>query len=41
MDARRLAEIDERSFLRELQDAFGYRLGGLRQVGARHLYRWR
>lgn len=38
MDARRLADIDERSFLRELQDAFGYRLGALRQVGARHLY---
>ncbi|MGB9089261.1 MAG: 2-octaprenyl-6-methoxyphenyl hydroxylase, partial [Pseudomonas farsensis] len=38
MDAKRLAELDERSFLRELQDAFGYRLGGLRQVGARHLY---
>ncbi|WP_449430311.1 2-octaprenyl-6-methoxyphenyl hydroxylase [Pseudomonas putida] len=38
MDAKRLAEIDERSFLRELQDAFGYRLGALRQVGARHLY---
>ncbi len=38
MDARRLAELDERSFLRELQEAFGYRLGALRQVGARHLY---
>lgn len=38
MDARRLADIDERAFLRELQDAFGYRLGALRQVGARHLY---
>lgn len=38
MDAKRLAELDERSFLRELHDAFGYRLGGLRQVGARHLY---
>lgn len=38
MDAQRLAEIDERSFLRELQSAFGYRLGALRQVGARHLY---
>jgi len=38
MDAKRLAEVDERSFLRELQDAFGYRLGALRQVGARHLY---
>ncbi|WP_248917932.1 2-octaprenyl-6-methoxyphenyl hydroxylase [Pseudomonas entomophila] len=38
MDAKRLAELDERSFLRELQHAFGYRLGALRQVGARHLY---
>ncbi|TFF42992.1 2-octaprenyl-6-methoxyphenyl hydroxylase [Pseudomonas sp. RIT623] len=38
MDAKRLAELDERSFLGELQDAFGYRLGALRQVGARHLY---
>lgn len=38
MDAQRLAEIDERRFLAELQDAFGYRLGALRQVGARHLY---
>ncbi|HAB03135.1 MAG TPA: 2-octaprenyl-6-methoxyphenyl hydroxylase, partial [Pseudomonas sp.] len=38
MDAKRLAEIDERSFLHELQDAFGYRLGAMRQVGARHLY---
>ncbi|MNE31073.1 2-octaprenyl-6-methoxyphenol hydroxylase [compost metagenome] len=38
MDAKRLAELDERSFLSELQDVFGYRLGALRQVGARHLY---
>jgi len=38
MDAKRLAEVDERSFLRELQNAFGYRLGALRQVGVRHLY---
>lgn len=38
MDAKRLAEVDERSFLRELQDVFGYRLGTLKQVGARHLY---
>ncbi|MDE1168559.1 MAG: 2-octaprenyl-6-methoxyphenyl hydroxylase [Pseudomonas sp.] len=38
MDAKRLAEIDERGFLRELQAAFGYRLGTLQQVGARHLY---
>ncbi|MFQ6574821.1 2-octaprenyl-6-methoxyphenyl hydroxylase [Pseudomonas sp. UM16] len=38
MDAKRLAEMDERSFLSELQSVFGYRLGALRQVGARHLY---
>ncbi|AMB84162.1 2-octaprenyl-6-methoxyphenyl hydroxylase [Pseudomonas agarici] len=38
MDARRLAELDERSFLSELQGVFGYRLGTLKQVGARHLY---
>ncbi|MNF96970.1 2-octaprenyl-6-methoxyphenol hydroxylase [compost metagenome] len=38
MDAKRLAELDERSFLSELQEVFGYRLGLLRQVGARHLY---
>ena len=38
MDAKRLAELDERSFLDELQGVFGYRLGALRQVGARHLY---
>jgi 2-octaprenyl-6-methoxyphenol hydroxylase len=38
MDAQRLAELDERSFLRELQAAFGYRLGTLQQVGVRHLY---
>ena len=38
MDAKRLADVDERSFLRELQGVFGYRLGTLKQVGARHLY---
>lgn len=38
MDAQRLADLDERSFLSELQGVFGYRLGALRQVGARHLY---
>jgi 2-octaprenyl-6-methoxyphenol hydroxylase len=38
MDAQRLAALDERSFLSELQDVFGYRLGALKQVGARHLY---
>ncbi|MDN5486426.1 MAG: 2-octaprenyl-6-methoxyphenyl hydroxylase, partial [Pseudomonas sp.] len=38
MDAQRLASLDERSFLSELQGVFGYRLGTLKQVGARHLY---
>ncbi|MGV8916689.1 MAG: 2-octaprenyl-6-methoxyphenyl hydroxylase [Pseudomonas sp.] len=38
MDAQRLADLDERSFLRELQEVFGYRLGNLKQVGVRHLY---
>lgn len=38
MDARRLAALDEPSFLSELQGVFGYRLGTLKQVGARHLY---
>lgn len=38
MDAERLAALDERSFLSELQGVFGYRLGTLNQVGARHLY---
>jgi len=38
MDAKRLAELDDRSFLSELQSVFGYRLGALRQVGVRHLY---
>ncbi|MCO8167079.1 2-octaprenyl-6-methoxyphenyl hydroxylase [Pseudomonas sp. 21LCFQ02] len=37
-DARRLAALDDRSFLAELQQAFGYRLGKLCQVGARHVY---
>lgn len=37
-DTRRLAALDDRSFLGELQDVFGYRLGTLRQVGARHIY---
>ena len=30
--------MDERSFLSELQGVFGYRLGTLKHVGARHLY---
>lgn len=37
-DAARLAVLPEGAFLAELQDAFGYRLGAFRQVGARHLY---
>jgi len=37
-DAARLAKLNERSFLAELQQAFGYRLGAFRQIGARHLY---
>ncbi|MFG3693761.1 2-octaprenyl-6-methoxyphenyl hydroxylase [Stutzerimonas stutzeri] len=37
-DAARLAAIPEAAFLDELQQAFGYRLGGFQQVGARHLY---
>ncbi|NQD93231.1 2-octaprenyl-6-methoxyphenyl hydroxylase [Pseudomonas sp. CrR25] len=37
-DAERLLRLDDRAFLDELQQAFGYRLGALRQVGARHLY---
>lgn len=38
VDAARLAQADEAVFLGELQEAFGYRLGALQQVGARHLY---
>lgn len=37
-DAARLAALGEAQFLDELQQAFGYRLGGFRHVGARHLY---
>lgn len=37
-DAARLAALPEAGFLGELQQAFGYRLGGFQQVGARHLY---
>ncbi len=37
-DAERLLRLDEAGFLDELQQAFGYRLGALRQVGARNLY---
>jgi 2-octaprenyl-6-methoxyphenol hydroxylase len=38
MGAQRLLGLSERAFLDELQAAFGYRLGALRQVGARHVY---
>lgn len=37
-DAERLSRLDDRTFLAELQAAFGYRLGAFGQVGARHLY---
>lgn len=37
-DTQRLLELDDRSFLSELQNVFGYRLGTLQQVGARHVY---
>ncbi|HLV16042.1 MAG TPA: 2-octaprenyl-6-methoxyphenyl hydroxylase [Pseudomonas sp.] len=37
-DAERLQVASERAFLDELQQAFGFRLGAFRQVGARHLY---
>ena len=38
MDAKRLLEVSDAAFLSELQGVFGYRLGALQQVGARHLY---
>ncbi len=38
VDAERLQQLPEREFLSELQQAFGYRLGSLRKVGARHIY---
>ena len=37
-DAQRLAALPDREFFAELQQVFGYRLGALTQVGARHLY---
>ncbi|MFK3909641.1 2-octaprenyl-6-methoxyphenyl hydroxylase [Pseudomonas monteilii] len=37
-DTARLLEVDDRAFLDELQGVFGYRLGRLQQVGARHVY---
>jgi 2-octaprenyl-6-methoxyphenol hydroxylase len=38
LEAERLSALDDAAFLAELQQAFGYRLGSLRQVGTRHLY---
>ena len=38
LEAERLSALDDTAFLAELQQAFGYRLGSLRQVGTRHLY---
>jgi 2-octaprenyl-6-methoxyphenol hydroxylase len=38
VEAQRLLQLDERSFLGQLQEEFGYRLGSLRQVGERHVY---
>ncbi|WP_339904243.1 2-octaprenyl-6-methoxyphenyl hydroxylase [Pseudomonas guineae] len=37
-EAERLMALDDVAFLVELQQAFGYRLGSLRQVGTRYLY---
>lgn len=37
-EVKRLLALDDRSFLNELQNVFGYRLGALKQVGARHTY---
>ncbi len=37
-DAEQLALLDDTPFLEALQQAFGFRLGGFRQVGTRHLY---
>ncbi len=38
LEAERLMGLADAAFLTELQQAFGYRLGSLRQVGTRHLY---
>ena len=38
VDAERLQALPDAEFLAELQQAFGYRLGSLRQVGTRHVY---
>ncbi|SEK56113.1 2-octaprenyl-6-methoxyphenol hydroxylase [Atopomonas hussainii] len=37
-DAERLQQLSDNALLAELQDAFGYRLGGFTQIGARHIY---
>jgi 2-octaprenyl-6-methoxyphenol hydroxylase len=37
-EAERLRELPDNQFLAELQEAFGYRLGAFRQVGARYCY---
>ncbi|MFC3607659.1 2-octaprenyl-6-methoxyphenyl hydroxylase [Stutzerimonas tarimensis] len=37
-DAQALAEDSDRAFAGALERAFGYRLGGFRQIGERHLY---
>ena len=37
-EVQRLMSLDDRGFLSELQGVFGYRLGTLKQVGARHAY---
>ncbi|MFP6799379.1 MAG: 2-octaprenyl-6-methoxyphenyl hydroxylase, partial [Pseudomonas sp.] len=37
-EAERLFALSDVAFLSELQQAFGYRLGSLRQVGTRYLY---
>lgn len=37
-DAARLLALDERAFLAELQEAFGYRLGAFVRLGARYSY---
>jgi 2-octaprenyl-6-methoxyphenol hydroxylase len=36
--AEALANLDDETFLQQLQQRFGYRLGRLRQVGTRHVY---
>lgn len=38
VEAERLQTLPDAAFLAELQQAFGYRLGALRQVGVRHVY---